>query len=208
MLTSFPYDYPRSNIKKRSLGLDSEPQWIKRTKQKHSASTVSLAQPILSIPFQSAMQQQQQSLPLATLPGNSKTNDTVIKNSVDEMMVDDMGSSYSSERIDDMEKYLNDDEDGAMEDSDTTDGQYPIDIYTLLERHHRPLTATMVNGVLLPMERQHGGTKHCIPEFVLRSPKSTTCSSRSNLETHLKYRSLDQAQQTFSFGNADSMDID
>ncbi|CAO3594506.1 unnamed protein product [Absidia cylindrospora] len=192
MLTSFPYGYPR----KRSLGIDSEPQWTKRTKQKHSPSTMSLTQPIPSIPFQAAIQQQpQQSLPMARLPENSKTNDTVIKNSVDAMMVDDVGSSFSSERIDDMEEYLNDGEDGAKEDSNTADGQHPIDIYTLLERHHRPLTATMVNGVLLPMERQHGGTKHCIPEFVLRSPKSTTCSSRLNLDTHLNDRSLDQAPQ-------------
>lgn len=75
------------------------------------------------------------------------------------MMID---KSVFSDRIDDLESYLNENE--HYERNEPT-----LDLYGLLHQQQRPLKATMINGVLLPMEQKQGESKYSIPDFVLRS---------------------------------------
>lgn len=75
------------------------------------------------------------------------------------MLVD---RSPFSERIDDLESYLNENE--HCERTELT-----LDLYDLLHQQQRPLKATLINGVLLPMEQKQGESKYSIPDFVLRS---------------------------------------
>ncbi|SAL99817.1 hypothetical protein [Absidia glauca] len=194
MLASPPCDYPQT--KKRSLGSDAESlYWIKRTKHSHPYSSTAapiilptlhtIAPPALTPKQQepSHMRVRDPALPSHTWDARPMDDST----KEDPMMID---KSVFSERIDDLESCLNENE--HCERNEPT-----LDLYGLLHQQQRPLKATMINGVLLPMEQKQGESKYSIPDFVLRSSGSKPNSTKTmaimqqNIDTSVDLMDID-----------------
>ncbi|KAI8344371.1 hypothetical protein BC941DRAFT_408484 [Chlamydoabsidia padenii] len=147
MLASLPCDYPRS--KKRSRGTETDAfHWTKRTKHHNHHPPLLPSPPMIPYPDK------------VIPPPSPDTYNSSTQEPIDELMTDVSARTLFSERIDDLETYLNE---PGYDDKERSD----YAIYRLLQQYERPLKATLINGVLLPMEEKEG--KYSIPDFVLRS---------------------------------------
>ncbi|KAI9303892.1 hypothetical protein BJ944DRAFT_94941 [Cunninghamella echinulata] len=165
MLTSLPYQYPKS--KKRALVVENNLYKNKRKKRQQDPTilppiTVNQTSPLISL-------NTSDQVTLNTFPKNDiqMTDCEMDAN----LKINPTVSKYC-ERIENVDQYLNEDINDNTNNSTTTYPNENNNIYSVFYQQ-KPIVATVVNGTLLPMEKKQGEDKLRIPEFVLRASPSS-----------------------------------